>query len=77
MIGLSQFHRSGGSLGAALAFWHIEQGNKREVNLDDDMNGSYLGSEFSQELDTDSDNLKDWIRIWITSRIGYRSGYPQ
>ncbi len=40
---------AGGSLGAALAFWHIEQGNKREVNLDDDMNGSYLGSEFSQE----------------------------
>ncbi|NMN67607.1 carbamoyltransferase [Candidatus Pelagibacter ubique] len=40
---------AGGSLGAALALWHIEQGNKREVNQEDDMNGSYLGSEFSQD----------------------------
>jgi len=40
---------AGGSLGAALALWHIEQGNKREVNLDDDMKGSYLGPEFTQE----------------------------
>jgi len=40
---------AGGSLGAALAFWHIEQGNKRKVNLDDDMKGSYLGTEFTQE----------------------------
>ena len=39
---------AGGSLGAALALWHIEQGNDREVNLSDDMNGSYLGTEFSQ-----------------------------
>jgi len=40
---------AGGSLGAALALWHIDQGNKRDVNPNDDMNGSYLGSEFSQE----------------------------
>tara|TARA_B100002051_G_scaffold152929_1_gene144571 strand:- start:1650 stop:2663 length:1014 start_codon:yes stop_codon:yes gene_type:complete len=40
---------AGGSLGAALALWHIEQGEKREVNSDDDMKGSYLGTEFSQE----------------------------
>ncbi|ARJ47504.1 carbamoyltransferase family protein [Candidatus Pelagibacter sp. RS39] len=40
---------AGGSLGAALALWHIEQANKREINLDDDMEGSYLGTEFSQE----------------------------
>ena len=40
---------AGGSLGAALALWHIEQANKREINLDDDMKGSYLGTEFSQE----------------------------
>ena len=39
---------AGGSLGAALALWHIEQGNKRIVNPNDDMAGSYLGSEFSQ-----------------------------
>ena len=40
---------AGGSLGAALALWHIDQGNKREVNLDDDMKGSYLGTEYTQE----------------------------
>ena len=40
---------AGGSLGAALALWHIENKNQREVNLNDDMNGSYLGTEFTQE----------------------------
>ena len=40
---------AGGSLGAALALWHIDQGNKREVNLKDDMKGSYLGTEFNQD----------------------------
>ena len=39
---------AGGSLGAALALWYIEQNNKRKVNVNDDMNGSYLGTEFSQ-----------------------------
>ena len=39
---------AGGSLGAALALWHIDQGNNRIVNPKDDMKGSYLGSEFSQ-----------------------------
>ena len=37
-----------GSLGAALALWHLDQGNDRIVNPKDDMKGSYLGSEFSQ-----------------------------
>ena len=40
---------AGGSLGAALALWHIDQGNKRKINLKDDMQGSYLGSEYSQD----------------------------
>ena len=40
---------AGGSLGAALALWHIDQGNQRKVNSDDDMKGSYLGSEFTQD----------------------------
>ena len=40
---------AGGSLGAALALWHIEHKNKRTVNSDDDMKGSYLGTEFNQE----------------------------
>ena len=40
---------AGGSLGAALALWHIEQNNPRKVNLNDDMQGSYLGPEFNQK----------------------------
>jgi carbamoyltransferase len=40
---------AGGSLGAALALWHIEQGNKRVVNTMDNMKGSYLGNEFTQD----------------------------
>ena len=39
---------AGGSLGAALALWHIEQKNERIVNLNDNMKGSYLGTEFDQ-----------------------------
>ncbi len=39
---------AGGSLGAALALWHIEQGNNRKINYSDDMKGSYLGPEFNQ-----------------------------
>jgi carbamoyltransferase len=40
---------AGGSLGAALALWYDEQGNERVVNNNDNMKGSYLGSEFSQD----------------------------
>ena len=40
---------AGGSLGAALALWHIEQKKERVVNLNDSMKGSYLGTEFNQE----------------------------
>ena len=40
---------AGGSLGAALALWYIEQKNLRQVNLNDDMNGSYLGPKYSQK----------------------------
>ena len=39
---------AGGSLGAALALWYIEKGNKRLVSVKDSMKGSYLGNEFSQ-----------------------------
>ena len=49
---------AGGSLGAALAFWHIEQGNKRRINLNDSMNGSYLGGEYSQnEIEKELNNI--------------------
>ncbi len=40
---------AGGSLGAALALWHIDQENERVVVSDDNMKGSYLGNEFNQE----------------------------
>ena len=40
---------AGGSLGAALALWHIDQENLRKVNKNDDMKGSYLGPEFTQD----------------------------
>ena len=40
---------AGGSLGAALALWHIEQNNSRKVDLNDSMQGSYLGPEYSQK----------------------------
>jgi carbamoyltransferase len=39
---------AGGSLGAALALWHLDQGNERKINLNDDMKGSYLGPDFTQ-----------------------------
>ena len=40
---------AGGSLGAALALWYLDQENERKINPNDDMKGSYLGSEFTQE----------------------------
>ena len=39
---------AGGSLGAALAFWYLECSSKREIELKDSMQGSYLGNEFTQ-----------------------------
>ena len=41
---------AGGSLGAALAYWHQELNNKRSVNLEDSMNGSYLGPKFDEQV---------------------------
>ncbi len=40
---------AGGSLGAALALWYIEQGNERLVEQNDSMEGSYLGPKYSQD----------------------------
>ena len=40
---------AGGSLGAALAFWHIEQNKERKISNTDDMQGSYLGPQYSQK----------------------------
>ena len=39
---------AGGSLGAALALWYIDQGNERLQSFKDCMQGSYLGTNFTQ-----------------------------
>ena len=39
---------AGGSLGAALAFWHLHLKKEREIDNSDSMKGSYLGPEFKQ-----------------------------
>ena len=41
---------AGGSLGAALALWYIEQNNPRKISSTDSMKGSYLGPDYSQEV---------------------------
>ena len=41
---------AGGSLGAALAMWHLELKKEKPKNLDDQMQGSYLGPSYSQEV---------------------------
>ena len=49
---------AGGSLGAALALWYIEQNNPRVVSLNDNMQGSYLGPEYTQkEIQNELDNI--------------------
>tara|TARA_B100000787_G_C16194819_1_gene299989 strand:- start:861 stop:2696 length:1836 start_codon:yes stop_codon:yes gene_type:complete len=40
---------AGNALGAALAYWHIGLGEKREINEEDSMKGSYLGTEYSND----------------------------
>jgi carbamoyltransferase len=40
---------AGGSLGAALALWYIEQNNPRTIDNEDLMTGSYLGPEYLQK----------------------------
>ena len=40
---------AGGSLGSALAYWHIEKNNERKISDTDDMQGSYLGPQYSEK----------------------------
>ena len=40
---------AGCSLGAALALWHVELNNEREISKDDKMLGSYLGPSYSND----------------------------
>jgi carbamoyltransferase len=49
---------AGGSLGAALALWHNEQNKPRKINLNDSMQGSYLGPIYSQkEIEKELNNI--------------------
>ena len=41
---------AGGSLGSALAMWHLELKKEKPKNLGDQMQGSYLGPSYSQEV---------------------------
>jgi len=41
---------AGGSLGAALAFWHLELKKERQIEKIDSMKGSYLGPDYSNEV---------------------------
>jgi len=45
---------AGGSIGAALAYWHVELKKRRIIHSEDAMNGSYLGPSY-----TDKDVEKD------------------
>ena len=81
---------AGGSLGAALAFWYNELGNKRKaVTNGDEMKGSYLGPSFSDsEIENtlknlgaqyekkDDDNLIDTIANEIKDKktVGWFQG---
>ena len=40
---------AGGSIGAGLAYWHIELKKPRTVNSEDSMSGSYLGPSYNDE----------------------------
>ncbi len=49
---------AGGSLGAALAYWHIELKKDRKDIFKDNMKGSYLGNKFSdEEIKIELDNI--------------------
>ena len=49
---------AGGSVGAALAYWYLDQKQERIPDENDSMNGSFLGPEFSNnEIENDLINL--------------------
>ncbi len=50
---------AGGSLGAALAYWHQEMDQPRNIKSEDDMQGSYLGPKFNDdEIELELKNLQ-------------------
>ena len=49
---------AGGSIGAALAFWHIQKNKIRKINSNDSMKGSFLGVEYTQnEIEKELNSL--------------------
>ena len=55
---------AGGSLGAALALWHIEQNQDRKINPEDNMKGSYLGPEYAQnQIENELDSVGAKFKI--------------
>ena len=61
---------AGGSLGAALALWHLDQKNPRNINNQDNMSGSYLGPEYSQdEIEKELNRLGAKFKILNESEI--------
>ncbi len=61
---------AGGSLGAALAFWHLHMKKDRKVNEKDNMKGSYLGPEFDQDkIEKDLNSLGAKFQILSDEEI--------
>ncbi len=60
---------AGGSLGAALALWHLELKNERKPKKDD-MQGSYLGPSYSQkEIENELDKINASYEIYDEKEI--------
>jgi len=61
---------AGGSLGATLALWHIEQKKERKINTKDSMQGSYLGPIYSQtQIEKDLKNLGAKFHVFNDKEI--------
>ena len=61
---------AGGSLGAALAYWHVELKKERKVRANDQMKGSYLGPEYSQKnIEEDLNKLGANYSVMTESQI--------
>ncbi len=61
---------AGGSLGAALSLWYCELNKKREINLSDSMQGSYLGPEYKQnEIEEELKKLEAKFEIFDHEKI--------
>ena len=61
---------AGGSLGAALALWYDNSENKRKINRNDNMQGSFLGPEYNQkEIENELNKLGANFRILTEDEI--------